>query len=77
MNCGAGCRGAVPLARTLAAAKAGQWAHLKVPLACFGKAGADMSRVTTAFALQSSGNLALSVANIRLETGMDGVTACN
>ena len=76
MSCGAGCRGVVPVAPTLAAAKAGQWAHLKVPLTCFGKAGADLSRVTTAFGVQSAGTLALSVANIRLESGMDGVTAC-
>jgi beta-glucosidase len=47
-----------------------------VPLACFGKAGADLGRVTTPFALETSGRLALSVANIRLESGMDGVTSC-
>jgi beta-glucosidase len=76
MNCGTGCRGVVPVAHTLAAAKPGQWAHLKIPLACFAKAGADMSRVTTAFGVQASGSLALSVANIRLESGMGGLMAC-
>jgi beta-glucosidase len=76
MDCGPGCRGVIPVAPALAAAPAGHWAHLKIPLACFGKAGADMSRVTTAFAVQASGHVALSVANIRLESGMDGVTPC-
>jgi beta-glucosidase len=57
-------------------ASSGKWTHLKVPLACFGKAGADLGRVTTPFALETSGRLALSVANIRLESGMDGVTSC-
>jgi beta-glucosidase len=75
MSCGAGCRGVVPVAHTLAGTKVGQWAHLKIPLACFGKAGADMSRVT-GVAVQSSGSLALGVANIRLESGLDGVTSC-
>ena len=60
----------------MSAAQVGQWAHLKIPLACFVKAGADLGRVKTPFAIQTSGPLALSVANIRLETGLDGVTSC-
>jgi beta-glucosidase len=76
MDCGTGCQGVVPVAQALSAAPSGRWTHLKVPLACFGKAGADLGRVTTAFALETSGRLALSVANIRLESGMDGVTTC-
>jgi len=58
----------------LAAARWASGRHLKIPLACFGRAGADLGRVTTPFAIQTSGQLALSVANIRLESGMDGVT---
>ena len=77
MDCGTGCRGVIPLAQTLSAAQVGQWTHLKIPLACFGKAGADMGRVKTPFAIQTSGHLALSVANIRLETGLDGLTSCS
>ena len=77
IGCGTGCQGIVPVAQALSAARTGQWAHLKVPLACFGKAGANLGRVTTPFALQTSGRLALSVANIRLESGLDGVTTCD
>jgi hypothetical protein len=40
------------------------------------KAGADLGRVKTPFAIQTSGRLELSVANIRLETGLDGVMSC-
>ena len=76
MECGAGCRGVVPVGRALAAAHVGQWAHLKIPLACFGRAGADLGRITTPFAVQTSDRLALSVANVKLESGLDGVTSC-
>jgi hypothetical protein len=49
---------------------------LKVPLVCFARAGADLGHVSTPFALEASGKLTLTVANIRLESGTDGVTAC-
>ena len=75
IDCGAGCRGVVPIARGLSAAP-GEWAHLKIPLACFTRAGADLSHVTTPFALQTAGPLSLSIANIRLETTADGVLSC-
>jgi beta-glucosidase len=76
VDCGSGCRGAVAVTHELAAAQPGQWRHLKVPLACFARAGADLSRVTTPFAVQTAGRLALSLANIRLETGAEGLMPC-
>ncbi|MGH8209027.1 MAG: putative glycoside hydrolase, partial [Steroidobacteraceae bacterium] len=76
IDCGPGCGGAVPVARELASTAPGQWHHLKIPLACFAAAGTDLSRVTMPFALQASGPLALSVANIRLESGAGGMTTC-
>lgn len=76
VDCGTGCRGSVPVTRALAAAAPGQWSHLKIPLTCFAKAGADLSRVTTPFAVQTAGRLTLSVANIRLEAGVDGLMPC-
>jgi beta-glucosidase len=76
VECGTGCRGAVPIARGLSAATVGQWGHLKVPLSCFAGAGADLTRITAPFVIQASGNLNLSVANIRLESGTDGTIAC-
>jgi beta-glucosidase len=76
VDCGAGCRGTLPVAHALAATPAGQWGHLKVPLVCFARAGADLGHVSTPFALEASGKLTLTVANIRLESGTDGVIAC-
>lgn len=77
VGCGKSCQGAVPIAHALAASHAGQWTHLKVPLVCFSRAGADLGRVTTPFAVQAAGRLTLSVANVRLESGMEGVTSCD
>ena len=74
--CGTHCGGSVPIAHALASSAPGQWGHAKVPLACFAKAGADMSRITTPFALQATGPLTLSLANIRLESGLDGAQSC-
>jgi beta-glucosidase len=76
MDCGAGCRGIVPIAHELTATARGQWGHLRIPLVCFARAGADMSHVTTPFALETEGKLALTIANIHLESGTDGVTPC-
>ena len=76
VDCGSGCRGAVPVTRELAAAPPGQWGHLKVPLVCFARAGADLGHVSTPFALEASGKFTLTVANIHLESGTDGVTPC-
>ncbi|HEY0342239.1 MAG TPA: putative glycoside hydrolase, partial [Steroidobacteraceae bacterium] len=76
LDCGTGCQGGVPITHELAGTAPGQWGHLKMPLACFTRAGADMSHITTPFALETSEKLALTVANIRLESGTDGIAPC-
>jgi beta-glucosidase len=76
MECGAGCRGSLPIQSALSSAAAGQWGHVKVPLNCFASAGAHLGRITAPFVVQSAGPATLSVANIRLETGTDGTIAC-
>jgi beta-glucosidase len=77
MECGAGCRGSLPIQSALSSVTAGQWGHVKVPLNCFASAGADLSRVTAPFVVQTTARATLSVANIRLETGADGTIACD
>jgi len=77
MRCGPGCRGTVQLKNVLVRGAAGQWAHAKIPLTCFAQSGADMARISEPFVLDTSGPLTLSVANIRLETGNDGLLSCN
>ncbi len=76
MDCGASCRGIVPVTHELVATLPGQWGHLKVPLVCFARAGADMAHISTPFALESPGPFTLALANIRLESGTDGVAPC-
>ena len=53
----------IPTALT-AAAGAG-WTSLAVPLACFGSAGADMTRIDMPMELQTSGTLDVSISGIR------------
>ncbi len=75
VECGPGCRGAVPVTHELASVT-GQWLHMKIPLACFSGRGADMGRITAPFSVSTSGQLDLSVANIRLESGTEALLAC-
>lgn len=76
IECGADCRGGVPIAWLFGAAPTGKWQHLKLPLSCFAAAGANMARVTAPFALSSAGKLAVRIADIRLEAGIDDASPC-
>jgi beta-glucosidase len=77
IECGPNCRASIPIAHALTSTTTpGQWGHIKVPLVCFARSGADMTRITTPFALQATGPLTLGLANIRLESGLDGELAC-
>ena len=76
MECGPGCRGSVSVAQPLAAASPGQWAHVKILLSCFAHGGADMSRISAPFEVTTAGELELSVGNVRLESGTDGLFDC-
>ena len=76
MGCGAGCVGSVAITQPLGVSPAGQWRHMKIPLACFAHAGADMSHISAPFYVTTAGELDLSVAGIHLETGTDGVLDC-
>jgi beta-glucosidase len=76
MECGAGCRAAVPVTAQLGSSPAGQWRHLKIPLACFAHSGANMSRISAPFYIATAGQLQLSVAAIHLESGTDGLLDC-
>jgi beta-glucosidase len=75
MECGPGCGSSVDLTGTFTGAPAGRWGHLRVPLRCFADGGARMEAISRAFEVASAGQLGLSVANIRLESGAD-VMSC-
>ncbi|WP_444938596.1 glycoside hydrolase family 3 protein [Microbulbifer sp. JMSA002] len=66
VTCGEGCIARVPLQSTLKTMPLNDWTRLSVDLQCFAKAGADFSKVFSAFRLESEGAAAIAVANVRL-----------
>jgi len=74
--CGAGCGAKLPLADTLAGIEAGKWQTIGVPLKCFVKAGADVSKLNETLRLESSGKLDLSYSQVKLGTVADKVVSC-
>ncbi len=64
--CGAGCAGSLDLTPLLRQATRGEWRAIKVRLASFRDAGADMRKVTAPFVLASSGGLRLTLKNVQL-----------
>jgi beta-glucosidase len=75
--CGSGCSGIVPFADTLKAVPASKWQVVGIPLKCFSKAGADVSKVNEALVIQSSGKLDLAFSQVKLGTVADKVLTCN
>src|SRR5258708_21612574 len=72
IGCGPGCGAALDLTPTLNAATLGQWSHVKVKLSCFRDAGADVSKVTEPFVLDTSGRLRLSLSTVQLSSDPAG-----
>jgi len=75
--CGVGCSGSVPFADTLGAVPANQWQVVGVPLKCFVKAGADVSKVNEALNIVTEGKLDLAFSQVKLGTVADKTLACN
>lgn len=69
MGCGAGCGATLDLQALLRRAEPGRVQRYAVPLACFGAAGLDASRVEMPFALQADAGLDLSLARVRIVAG--------
>jgi beta-glucosidase len=76
IECGVGCKGSVPVTGVLKGAPHDEWRQLKILLSCFQTAGADMKKVSAPLVLGTAGKLALSITNVRLETGKADVLAC-
>jgi len=77
VTCGEGCGAQLPFADTLAGVASGKWTTVGVPLKCFAKAGADVSKVNRPLALASSSKLDVSLSQVKLGTVADKVYACN
>jgi beta-glucosidase len=77
VSCGAGCGGKVPFADALGGIASGKWQTVGVPLKCFVKAGADVSKLNETLSLASSGKLDVSISQVKLGTVADKVVSCN
>jgi beta-glucosidase len=77
VGCGAGCAGLVPFADALASVPANQWQVVGVPLKCFAKAGADVSKVNEALVIESENKLDLAFSQVKLGTVADKTLSCN
>jgi beta-glucosidase len=76
MACGMTCRGVTQIAGVLGELPLGEWRTVRIPLACFRDAGADLSRITAPMVLGTGGSLGLSFSDVRLVPADDGPTVC-
>jgi len=71
-TCGPGCAGSLDVGPILNASVAGQWRTLKVKLACFRDAGADLAKLDAPFVMTTAGRLSLSLRTVRLSSDPQG-----
>jgi beta-glucosidase len=57
---------AVPIGGTLRGGPVGEWRTLTVPLGCFAKGGADMSKLSVPVSITTSGRLTLTISDVRV-----------
>jgi beta-glucosidase len=72
---GVGAPGAIDATRLFAGAAPGTWTSAKIPLDCFRKAGADMTKVSQPFLLAGGAGFTVSIVGIRLDADPAGA-AC-
>jgi beta-glucosidase len=77
LDCGASCAGRVALDKTLAGLPIGEWTTVGVPLGCFEKAGADLTRVQGVFELSTATALDFSVSRVALENVSTHLVDCS
>ena len=69
LGCGAGCGASLDLTATFSGAAVGRKQTVKVPLACFGKLGADLTGVDTPFSITADAPFAAAFTNIQVVAG--------
>lgn len=74
MNCGDGDCKPISITEMLNSSKRGEWAEMNVKLSCFAE-GSEMTAVQEPFVLESSGELSISISDIRLVTN-EGQAFC-
>jgi len=74
VGCGEGCGASVDISSLMGPAGSGEWRTAKVKLSCFAAAGADMSKVERPVEIATSGRLALTFTDLKLDSNTgDGV----
>ena len=69
VGCGANCGASLDLTASFSGAAVGKKQTVKVPLACFGKLGADLSGVDTPFSITADAPFAAAFTNIQVVAG--------
>jgi beta-glucosidase len=69
LGCGAGCGASLDLTATFSGDAVGRKQTVKVPLACFGKLGADLTGVDTPFSITADAPFAAAFTNIQVVAG--------
>lgn len=67
---GENCQGDINVTTLVNASPIKDWNQLSIELICFAERGVNFEEVTRAFALQTSGQLEIQIANVRLVPGM-------
>jgi beta-glucosidase len=66
VSCGTTCRAAIPITGILRSAPVGKWQTMTIPLGCFAKGGADMSKLERPLAITTPGALTLTISDVRV-----------
>ena len=67
---------AIPIGGVLRSAKLGEWRTLTVPLRCFVRAGLEPAKVSIPAAVETKGQLTLSISDVRIASAMVDQNAC-
>ena len=67
----------VPVTQALRGAAKNQWQTLTVPLRCFARAGAEMTKIGTPLVLKTSGKLTIAVSDVRLASAQVQQDRCS
>jgi hypothetical protein len=76
MGCTYPCKGTVNISQMLKKKPQNIWITFPVPLNCFSKNGANLSKITSPFIIESAGKLKINITNIRLIQLPEGEKGC-
>lgn len=77
LGCGEGCAGILRISAQKLRSDAQGWTRSEFPLACFGQAGFDPSKMTTGFAVNSRTKGQIAIHSVRLEANSGPQKSCS